>query len=149
MTHPPWPKWPPFRRRYFQMHICEGKFCILKFLPQHLINNKPGIGWYNGLVPNRRQAIIWTSAVLIHWRIYSALLRGRWVNGKNPTHHLEFQYIYLLMGGLGVDLRVLNWFASGMIKCIVCDNTYVLQFEMISASWWHICWKSVYIQFVL
>ena len=25
----------------------------------------------NGLAPNRRQAIIWTNADLIHWRIYA------------------------------------------------------------------------------
>ena len=27
----------------------------------------------NGLAPNRRQAIIWTNADPIHWRIYAAL----------------------------------------------------------------------------
>ena len=27
----------------------------------------------NGLAPNRRQAIIWTNADLLHWRIYAAL----------------------------------------------------------------------------
>ena len=27
----------------------------------------------NGLAPNRRQAIIWTNADSIHWRIYAAL----------------------------------------------------------------------------
>ena len=31
------------------------------------------IGLDNGLVPNRRQAIIWTSADTIHWRMYAAL----------------------------------------------------------------------------
>ena len=30
------------------------------------------IGSVNGLAPNRRQAIIWTNADLIHWRIYTA-----------------------------------------------------------------------------
>ena len=24
-SHPPWTKWPPFRRRYFQVHSCEWK----------------------------------------------------------------------------------------------------------------------------
>ena len=33
----------------------------------------------NGLAPNRRQAIIWSNADPIHWRIYAAL-GGRWVN---------------------------------------------------------------------
>ena len=33
------------------------------------------IGLDNGLAPNRRQAIIWTNADPIHWRIYAALGR--------------------------------------------------------------------------
>ena len=31
------------------------------------------IGFDNGLTPNRRQAIIWTNADPIHWRIYVSL----------------------------------------------------------------------------
>ena len=31
------------------------------------------IGSDNGLAPNRRQAIVWTNADKIHWRIYAAL----------------------------------------------------------------------------
>ena len=31
------------------------------------------IGLDNGLAPNRRQAIIWTNADLIHWCIYAAV----------------------------------------------------------------------------
>ena len=27
----------------------------------------------NGMAPNRRQAVIWTNADLVHWRIYAAL----------------------------------------------------------------------------
>ena len=34
---------------------------------------KPNIGLDNGLAPNKRQAIIWTNANPIHWRIYAAL----------------------------------------------------------------------------
>ena len=29
--------------------------------------------WHNGLVPNRRQAIIWTNDGLVCWRIYASL----------------------------------------------------------------------------
>ena len=48
------------------------KFCILikislKFIP------KGGVGLGNDLVPNRRQAIIWTIADPVHRRIYSSL----------------------------------------------------------------------------
>ena len=36
--------------------------------------------WFdNSLASNRRQAIIWTNADPIHWRIYAA--RGGWVGG--------------------------------------------------------------------
>ena len=32
------------------------------------------MGLDNGWAPNMRQAIIWTNADLIHWRIYAALV---------------------------------------------------------------------------
>ena len=43
------------------------------FVPKGRIDNNQGIGLDNVLAPNRRQAIIWTNADLIHWRIYAAL----------------------------------------------------------------------------
>ena len=54
------------------------KFCILIkisliFFPKGPIDNKHSIGLDNGLAPNRWQAIIWTNADPIHWRIYVAL----------------------------------------------------------------------------
>ena len=44
-------------------------------IPDGPIDNdaRPCIGLDNGLAPNRRQAIIWINADLIHWRIYAAL----------------------------------------------------------------------------
>ena len=47
-------------------------FCILvkisqKFVPNGPIDNKPA------MTPNKWQAIIWTNAGSIHWRIYAAL----------------------------------------------------------------------------
>ena len=36
-------------------------------------NHDADISLDNGLVPNRRQAIIWTNANSIQWRIYAAL----------------------------------------------------------------------------
>ena len=41
------------------------------FLRVHL--KKKSIGLDNGLALNKQQAIIWTNADLIHWRIYAAL----------------------------------------------------------------------------
>ena len=48
-------------------------FYILKFVPKGQIDKKPSIGLDNGLALNRWQAIIWTTANLIHWCIYAAL----------------------------------------------------------------------------
>ena len=48
-THlPPWAKWPPFRRRHFQMHFREWNFCILikislKFVPKGQVDNNPAL----------------------------------------------------------------------------------------------------------
>ena len=58
------------------MHFREWKknvFFIkisLKFVPKDWIDNNPAL---YGVVANRRQAIIWTNADHIHWRIYAAL----------------------------------------------------------------------------
>ena len=45
----------------------------LKFVPMSPIDNTPALAQPgNGLVPNRRQTIIWTNVDPIHWRIYVA-----------------------------------------------------------------------------
>ena len=67
----PWPKWPPFRRRSFQLHFSERKVCIsirisLKFVPRGAIKTNLAFSFDNELV---RQAIIWTNAVPVHRRI--------------------------------------------------------------------------------
>ena len=45
---PPWRKWPPFRRRYVQMHFHERKFSVfikmsLKFVPRGPMDNNPAL----------------------------------------------------------------------------------------------------------
>ena len=46
----------------------------LIFFPRGSIGNKAAcIGSGNGLAPNRRQAITWTNADPVDWRIYAAL----------------------------------------------------------------------------
>ena len=45
----------------------------LKFVPKESNRQYISTGSGNGLVPNRRQAIIWTNADPIHWHIYAAL----------------------------------------------------------------------------
>ena len=63
----------------FRCIFVNDKFCILvkislKFVPKGPIDNNPTTGGSdNGLAPNRRQAIIWTNADPIHWRIKAAL----------------------------------------------------------------------------
>ena len=53
------------------------KFCnLIKFPPSFVTEGPMTITQRcldNGLVPNRRLAIIWTDADPIHWRIYAAL----------------------------------------------------------------------------
>ena len=72
-------------RRHFQKHFREWKVLVfvirisLKFVPKRPIDNN--IGLDNGLTPHRRQAIIWTNADPINWRIYAALGGGGWGRG--------------------------------------------------------------------
>ena len=47
----------------------------LKFVPKSPIENKPALDQVSGLAPNGRQAITWTNADPVYWRIY-AVLRG-------------------------------------------------------------------------
>ena len=45
----------------------------MKFVPKGPVDNwQLSIGLDNGLAPNRRQAIIWTNADLMPWRVYAA-----------------------------------------------------------------------------
>ena len=48
-----------------------------------LIHNNPTFDLDNGLVPNRRKAIVWTNADPIHYRIYAALgeEKSKWNGG--------------------------------------------------------------------
>ena len=60
------------------MHFREWKICIfikisLQFVPKGPIDKNPALVLGKGLAPNKRQAIMWTSAHLIHWRIYAEL----------------------------------------------------------------------------
>ena len=46
---------------------------LLNFVPKVLLTLQLGIDLDNGLSANRRHAIIWANADLIHWRMYVAL----------------------------------------------------------------------------
>ena len=62
-----------FRCVFLNENICILIKISLNFVPKVPIDNKPSIGLDNGLVPNRRQAIIWSNADPVHWCIYTAL----------------------------------------------------------------------------
>ena len=60
------------------MHFCEWNFLYFDWnftdvCPKGSNWQSSGIGLDNGLAPNRRQAIIWTNADPINWRIYATL----------------------------------------------------------------------------
>ena len=57
---------------------------------------KASIGSGNGLAPNRRQAIIWTNADPVRWRIYAALGRdelNKPIQFQQPAHILYWYAI--------------------------------------------------------
>ena len=62
----------------FRSILVNEKFCILikislKFVFKGPIGNNTTLVYIdNGLMPNRRQAIILTNADPLHWRIYAA-----------------------------------------------------------------------------
>ena len=60
----------------------------LKFVLKDLIDNNPALGLDNGLASNRRQAIIWTNANPIHWRMYAALGGDELQSHKHSTRKL-------------------------------------------------------------
>ena len=69
----------------FQMHFLERKILYFELnftdVCSYVSNlQQSTIGLDNGLTPNRRQAIIWTNADPIHWRIYAALGRDEFIN---------------------------------------------------------------------
>ena len=62
----------------FLMHFREWKVLYFdsnftEVCPQGSNRQSSSIGFDNGLAPNRRQAIIWTNAEPINWRIYATL----------------------------------------------------------------------------
>ena len=56
------------------------KFCISIRISLKLGSLGSNIGSGNGLAPNRRQAITWSNADPIPWRVYAALGRDKLIN---------------------------------------------------------------------
>ena len=73
----PGPNGRHFADDIFKRFFLNGKVRFLtkislKIVPWDPINNNPAY-LDDGFAPKRRQAIIWTNADLIHWRIYATL----------------------------------------------------------------------------
>ena len=74
------------------------------------------IGSDNGLVPNRRQAIIWTNADPIHWRIYAAL--GGDELKATETVYIQV-YIFILLSTVYFNLLTRS-------DTYMCQSTWTL-----------------------
>ena len=80
-SSPPWEDGRHLDRRHFQMHFLEWKWNnydsnVIETCPNESNWQYASIGSGNRLAPIRPQAIIWTNADPIHWRIYATLGRG-------------------------------------------------------------------------
>ena len=87
-------------------------------ITQHWLNN--GLK----LAPNRRQAIIWTNADPIHWRIYGALGGDelKTAHKRNCCHGQTMGYLYIYN-----QMQVLHchcW-ASWNLSLLVCHHVMV------------------------
>ena len=85
----------------FRCIFVNEKFCILnkislQLAPKGLIEYSPAFGWDNDLALNRWQAITWTNADPIHWRIYVALGRDELI--KPPGLCFSINIIFPGMG---------------------------------------------------
>ena len=74
-------------RRHRAAHV-ESQ--IVSLLPQSLNWQYGNIALDNGLAPNRRQAITWSSVVMLYWNIYPSL--GLSELSANPVLILAFQF---------------------------------------------------------
>ena len=63
------------------------------------------IGSENGLVPSRRQAIIWTNDALGYWCIYASLCLNEltYACTEQIQNFLQTSYKYLLLGSKSVS----------------------------------------------
>ena len=99
----------------FKCLFLNEKFCILIQISLQLVPKGPidnSIGLDNGLVPNRRMAIIWTNAVPVHWRIYGAYFHFLSIVNPSPwkTCHT-----------LTVPLVLMTWPFNSFV-CILVIN---------------------------
>ena len=87
----------------FKCIFINEKFCIsilisLKFVPRGPIASS---GSGNGLAPNRRQAITWTNADPVHWRIYAAL--------EGDGVMAVIRYVCIIRAMLNTQWLLMDW----------------------------------------
>ena len=112
-------KWPPFRRRYFQVHFHEWKWISnkiwLKFVLEGQIDNDtaliPIMAW--------RQAIIWNNTVPIHWSIYAALGQDGLICKHLHETHIFTQNV--LMKKCRMLLKMLSIGVRNDVQLTWCD----------------------------
>ena len=107
-----------------------------RFVPNGPIDKKSG----NGLAPNRRQAITWTNADPVHWRIYVALGEDKLVL---KLHHLFI--IVSVWSPRDLHYRVFACFMLILFKWQVgkkrvpftcCEIQYFFVFSIILNTGW-------------
>ena len=84
----------------------------LKFVPRSPINNKPDSG--KCLALNRLQAISWTNADLIHWRIYASL-------GGDELKHVS--YLHTILFWIILLWLYFTWIWIHAIYLFICFIT--------------------------
>ena len=120
LTHISWTKWPPYRRRHVQTHFLEWKCLNLKYNFSEISSfgsnwQYVSIGSDNGLVPYRRQAIIWTNADPFHLCIYAAL-RGDELASKVSQAGVTTTWLWL------VQWILLKWTPLTCLKQLPCKR---------------------------
>ena len=133
ITHPsPGQHGRHFADSVFKCIFVNEKFCIsikisLKFVPKGPVENNPALV-QNGLAPNRRQVIIWSTADPIHQHIYAALVRD---NSCSVNYCDITDFSSTIFFKFAINALYLNWYCSWVTLTrviyfmkTICHGTY-------------------------
>ena len=134
-------------RRRFQMHFLERKWqnSALNFTEMcsqesnwQLANISSG----NGLSPTRRQAITWTNANPVYWRIYAALGGDELNRNSTEYSHLNLRYIGDTNKMTGFQMVIFILPISYKNRNINKENLGVIWFLLLKTFlvWCECCW---------
>ena len=101
----------------FHARFREWKFCIFyinvtKVCSWGPNSQRPSISLYSGLAPKKRQAIIWTNADPIRWRIYAARMREESIIGQCTTFCFRWERVSVSYGIMDIMSRYTNMYLS-------------------------------------